>query len=42
VAIDALKENNAKPGALPQSARKGQVNSRDAAAEALKKFFGNR
>jgi len=42
VAIDALKETNAKPGALPQSARKGQVNSRDAAAEALKKLFGNR
>jgi len=42
VAIDALKESNAKPGSLPASSRKGTVNSRDAAAEALKKFFGNR
>ena len=42
VAIEALKESNAKPGSLPTSTRKGTVNSRDAAAEALKKFFGNR
>ena len=42
VAIEALKDANAKPGALPPSAKKGTVNSRDAAAEALKKFFGNR
>ena len=42
VAIEALKESNAKPGALPAAAKKGSVNSRDAAAEALKKFFGNR
>jgi len=42
IAVDALKENNAKPGSLPASAQKGTVNSRDAAAEALKKFFGNR
>jgi hypothetical protein len=42
VAIEAVKQSNAKPGALPPSAQKGSVNSRDAAAEALKKFFGNR
>lgn len=42
VAIEALKDANAKPGALPAAAKKGTVNSRDAAAEALKKFFGNR
>jgi predicted component of type VI protein secretion system len=42
VAIEALKESNAKPGSLPATSRKGTVNSRDAAAEALKKFFGNR
>jgi hypothetical protein len=42
LAIDAIKESKVNPGALPQSARKGSDNSRDAAAEALKKFFGNR
>ncbi len=42
VAIDAVKQSNANPGSLPPSAQKGTVNSRDAAAEALKKFFGNR
>ncbi len=42
VAIDAVKQSNTKPGSLPPSAQKGSVNSRDAAAEALKKFFGNR
>ena len=42
VAIDAVKQSNASPGSLPPSAQKGTVNSRDAAAEALKKFFGNR
>jgi predicted component of type VI protein secretion system len=42
LAIDAIKESKANPGSLPQSAHKGSDNSRDAAAEALKKFFGNR
>ncbi len=42
VAIDAVKQSHSKPGSLPPSAQKGTVNSRDAAAEALKKFFGNR
>ena len=42
VAIEAVKQSHAKPGSLPASAQKGSVNSRDAAAEALKKFFGNR
>ena len=42
VAIEAVKQSHAKPGSLPPSAQKGTVNSRDAAAEALKKFFGNR
>jgi pSer/pThr/pTyr-binding forkhead associated (FHA) protein len=42
LAIDAVKESKSKPGMLPQSAKKGTENSRDAAAEALKKFFGNR
>lgn len=42
LAIEAVKESKAKPGVLPQSAKKGSDNSRDAAADALKKFFGNR
>ncbi len=42
VAIEAIKESNAKPGGLPAGSQKGTVNSRDAAADALKKFFGNR
>lgn len=42
VAIEALKAANAKPAGLPAASGKGKVNSRDAAAEALKKFFGNR
>ena len=42
VAIEAVKQSHAKPGSLPPAAQKGTVNSRDAAAEALKKFFGNR
>jgi hypothetical protein len=37
-----VKESKAKPGMLPQSAKKSADSSRDAAAEALKKFFGNR
>ena len=42
VAIEAIKETQGKPGSLPAGSKKGTVNSRDAAAEALKKFFGNR
>ena len=42
LAIEAVKESKAKPGMLPQSAKKSADSSRDAAAEALKKFFGNR
>lgn len=42
LAIEALKESRSKPGMLPQSAKKPADSSRDAAAEALKKFFGNR
>ena len=42
VAIEAIKESHAKPGMLPPGAKKSADNSRDAAAEALKKFFGNR
>jgi pSer/pThr/pTyr-binding forkhead associated (FHA) protein len=42
-AIDALKAaRNEKPGALPAAAKKGSDSSRDAAAEALKKFFEKR
>ena len=42
LAIEAIKESHAKPGMLPPGAKKSTDNSRDAAAEALKKFFGNR
>jgi len=42
LAIEAIKESHAKPGMLPPGAKKSADNSRDAAAEALKKFFGNR
>ena len=43
VAIDALKAGKAaKPGTLPSHAKKGSDSSRDAAAEALKRFFDNR
>lgn len=39
-AIESLKAGNAKPGGLPQGAKKASADSsRDAAAEALKKFF---
>ena len=38
--LESLKAGNAKPGSLPQGAKKaGADSSRDAAAEALKKFF---
>ncbi len=40
VVINALKAGNSKPGVLPQVNKKpGPDSSRDAAAEALKKFF---
>jgi predicted component of type VI protein secretion system len=42
LAIEAVKESKAKPGVLPQQPKKGSDTSRDAAAEALKKFFGGR
>jgi pSer/pThr/pTyr-binding forkhead associated (FHA) protein len=39
-AIESLKAGNAKPGGLPQGSKKASADSsRDAAAEALKKFF---
>jgi hypothetical protein len=40
-ALEALKAGNSKPSALPQGAGKKAAadSSRDAAAEALKKFF---
>ena len=42
-AIDALKAaNKATPGGLPTPAKKAADSSRDAAAEALKKFFEKR
>jgi hypothetical protein len=44
LAIEALKAGKAaKPGTLPtQQSKKGSDSSRDAAAEALKRFFDNR
>lgn len=42
LAIDAVKESKSKPGMLPQQPKKSSDTSRDAAAEALKKFFGGR
>jgi pSer/pThr/pTyr-binding forkhead associated (FHA) protein len=42
VAIDAVKASKSSPGMLPPAAKNGKDSSRDAAAEALKKFFGNR
>ena len=43
LAMEAAKESKAKPGGLPKvAAGKSADSSRDAAAEALKKFFGNR
>lgn len=43
LAIEALKAGRTtKPGTLPVHAKKGTDSSRDAAAEALKKFFDNR
>jgi predicted component of type VI protein secretion system len=37
--LETLKAANSKPGQLPQAAKKTVDSSRDAAAEALKKFF---
>lgn len=42
LAIDALKSANAKPSGLPQAPKKSADSSRDAAAEALRKFFEKR
>jgi predicted component of type VI protein secretion system len=42
LAIEALKASKGSPGMLPVGPKKGNDSSRDAAAEALKKFFGNR
>ncbi|MGB8854396.1 MAG: FHA domain-containing protein [Pirellulales bacterium] len=39
---DAIKAAKSAPGALPTAAKKKSDSSRDAAAEALKKFFENR
>ncbi|MFN9368796.1 MAG: hypothetical protein ACK6CT_08515, partial [Planctomycetia bacterium] len=41
-AIDALRASNARPGGLPAEPRKAADSSRDAAAEALRKFFEKR
>jgi len=40
--LDALKAGKGKPGSLPQQQKKAADSSRDAAAEALKKFFDTR
>ncbi|NDC54271.1 MAG: FHA domain-containing protein [Planctomycetia bacterium] len=42
IAIQAVKESQSKPGMLPAAAKKSADSSRDAAAEALRKFFNNR
>ena len=41
-AIQAVKDSQSKPGILPAAAKKSADSSRDAAAEALRKFFNNR
>ena len=40
--IEELKASRANPGELPKDHGKGAGSSREAAAEALKKLFGNR
>ncbi|MFM7109177.1 MAG: FHA domain-containing protein [Planctomycetaceae bacterium] len=40
--LDTLKAGRGKPGSLPQQQAKKADSSRDAAADALKKFFDNR
>jgi hypothetical protein len=42
IAIQAVKESQSKPGILPSAPKKSADSSRDAAAEALRKFFNNR
>jgi len=42
IAIQAVKESQSKPGILPAAPKKSADSSRDAAAEALRKFFNNR
>lgn len=42
MSIDEIKASRANPGGLPQEAKKSAASSREAAAEALKKLFGNR
>lgn len=42
LAIQAVKDSQSKPGILPAAAKKSADSSRDAAAEALRKFFNNR
>lgn len=42
IQLDALKAGRGKPGTLPAKEKKAADSSRDAAAEALKKFFDNR
>jgi hypothetical protein len=41
-AIEALRAANARPAGLPSDPRKSSDSSRDAAAEALRKFFEKR
>lgn len=40
--VEEIRQSKEKPGSLPGNAKKQAESSRDAAAEALKKFFGNR
>ena len=42
LAIEGLKAAKSNPGMLAKQPKQGADSSRDAAAEALKKFFGNR
>lgn len=42
MSIEELKASRAHPGTLPQESKKTAASSREAAAEALKKLFGNR
>jgi len=40
--VEEIRQSKEKPGSLPGNTKKQAESSRDAAAEALKKFFGNR
>lgn len=42
MSLEAVKASKSSPGMLPTAGKKSSDSSRDAAAEALKKFFGNR